>query len=568
MWGCDIILREAQFAVANSGPVTGGRHLRLFTLGIGHGASTDLCEGLARVGNGDCYMMTQSEEVVQRCVNLLNAAKSPPIASLYSTFIDWGCTEVTGRSAIGDTFPKASPVQQAPLTTTQMFNSNRFVVSAILSNTTVVPRQVFIRGRVPGGNEFSLPIPVYVAQSTPMLHTLAARRIITELQDGETPLSGSSSGTYKEPSVIAKATIETYSICYQLVSKYTAFVVVEDEDEKIDEDGDYEFVSQCGDDSQLSLDEGGVKEQGRVVTAPVVFEQVVEDTMRLGEVQDNFPRGNETRATGQAPGRRPGQGNHGPTMVQSDSVSETQCIHSLFRGGTHISTVLRKGKYYTYCSKYDQGSWSIVPGFLARSIGELRKGHYTTGIAQVLAHTGLAIGMNLDKIVSFASDSAQFCLQHPEFDDDYFYVPPVPSVGIIQPKVVSPCVIMVCSGANVAPVARLQAFNGSFSLNDDLVRMLRDDLSSEITLSNLKGAIPDAIRSNPQAETIWATVLAVAHLKLRMPAEKEVWKGMWNKAMEYVLQTIGDADTTAFSDLLEDAMVQLRVLDRFPFIPR
>ncbi len=76
---------------------------RVFSVGIGNGASEALCSGIARVGNGVCFMTTQSEEIKDRCSKILRAARAHPHGSTSNLIVDWGY----------DTVPRAPPKPQA-----------------------------------------------------------------------------------------------------------------------------------------------------------------------------------------------------------------------------------------------------------------------------------------------------------------------------------------------------------------------------------------------------------------------------------------------------------------------
>jgi hypothetical protein len=84
-WDLDGVLSEVKSAVAGAPK---GAYLRVSVLGIGNSASTAMCEGMARVGNGTCMMVGEEETTFTgKIARMLKAAKTPPISNIS---VDWG----------------------------------------------------------------------------------------------------------------------------------------------------------------------------------------------------------------------------------------------------------------------------------------------------------------------------------------------------------------------------------------------------------------------------------------------------------------------------------------------
>ena len=253
--------------------------LRVFTIGIGNGASSALCGGVARVGNGVCYMTTRSEDVKDRCSKLLRAARALPFGCTTNLKVDWGYNSVEHSPPpppepkvkvpvnifdesynplekgedIGPAFELSAhaDVLQAPSKVPNLYPGNRFLVSAILTNTTQVPKKVMLNGTLPGGAPIQLGVDVaYVVTDEnrpPMLHTLAAKRYIRELEDGDLSSLGISGSFAKGAhDAVVKAAVVEYGTRYSLASRYTSFVAVEKEKGESEKEKEKEKKTQNG----------------------------------------------------------------------------------------------------------------------------------------------------------------------------------------------------------------------------------------------------------------------------------------------------------------------------------
>ena len=106
----------------------------------------------------------------------------------------------------------------------------------------------------------------------------------------------------------------------------------------------------------------------------------------------------------------------------------------------------------------------------------------------------------------------------------------------------------------VTPIARLQAFNGSFALDNSLVALL-SKANSRITSQSLKASIPASIRvlQHADPQVAWATLLVAAYLKVKLANEKDIWEGIWEKAMRFVMDAV-NGGPFIFSQLLDEAI--------------
>ncbi|KAJ3897895.1 hypothetical protein F5879DRAFT_995412 [Lentinula edodes] len=60
--------------------------IRVFTVGIGDGASSDTCDSIARAGNGFAVYVKQGEPVAGKCARVVRAARTPMVVDVV---VDW-----------------------------------------------------------------------------------------------------------------------------------------------------------------------------------------------------------------------------------------------------------------------------------------------------------------------------------------------------------------------------------------------------------------------------------------------------------------------------------------------
>ncbi|KAH7889185.1 hypothetical protein F5I97DRAFT_1842335 [Phlebopus sp. FC_14] len=231
--------------------------LRVFVLGIGPHVSSDMCERLARVGNGECLFALSEESITGKCARLLNAGRTKNIEKIE---VEWDndsfgtpttpqqvrfSPTTTPRLPAGVVeLAPPPPIQQAPQTLTRIFRGLRFTVFAITSLRSI-PKSVKLLTKLEGVDVPQEQV-VSVTEVKPfrdpdvelevaLVHSLAARKLIIEIGEGRgsvpVPASVVAGQMYSEDE-LRKAEIIRLGLEYQLVSKYTSFVAVESGNER------------------------------------------------------------------------------------------------------------------------------------------------------------------------------------------------------------------------------------------------------------------------------------------------------------------------------------------------
>ncbi|KAJ7223092.1 von Willebrand factor type A domain-containing protein, partial [Mycena pura] len=280
-WDVQGVLSEVKAAVTR-GPAHA--YLRVSALGIGNTASTAMCEGIARVGNGTCMMVGEQEtSLTGKIARMLKAARTPLVSDVA---VDWGvpvveqaqnadslldeddafvmvsAAEQTGKpkgKATLDMFdetldpldmdaepvlpppkvvlPPPPHIQQSPFRIRTINPGNRFNVYAILQvefTGKTAPKTVTITGLTECGSKIQLSVPVALSslpnalESPPAIHALVARKIIQDLEDGQHDLDNGIPDDVDLRARTVRAAIARLGTVYSVSSSQTSFVAVDE----------------------------------------------------------------------------------------------------------------------------------------------------------------------------------------------------------------------------------------------------------------------------------------------------------------------------------------------------
>ncbi|EPT01795.1 hypothetical protein FOMPIDRAFT_1059549 [Fomitopsis schrenkii] len=569
LWNVDSLMSMVRTNAATAGDSASGTYLRVFTLGVGYGASTTLCEGLARAGNGLCLMTTQSEELAGKCSRLLRASRVPPSGNLRNLRVDWNYTGpdplLQGRdlpaaehvpepqepSAALNLFdascdplaaaedagfaidvPLIKGLQQAPSAIPEFYPGSRFIVSAILSKTTRVPSSVILRGETPDGQAVELDVPVRAANFQkawpPLVHTLAAHRLIQELEDGYLDCLGVTAKVEPDRAKeIARAAIVRVSTEYQLASKYASFIAIEQEDAKgkaaAIEDSDFEVLSEVDYDDFEWIDD-------------------VDAMDTTSDAQDKAGSGSALDPHAYIPSHT------GYSRAQQAAENEKERLRNtqMPASGTRVSSVskrkpgLGKGAVARYRKVLPEPPLSTSRGRARaeqESFGDCyieqereREREREASPVRDSSSTGFARKTGgRTRATARKSTGGK-----------------APRKAMAQP----PATVSALPEDPVAAIARLQLFDGSFQLDDALRQLV---FGESLTWDQFVATVPPSIGSHLHGGQIWAAALAMAYLAVKAADKRDVWSGLWEKANEYAVQAL-QGSTVSFHLLVNDAV--------------
>ena len=185
---------------------------RVFTFGIGAGASHHLVRGLARAGEGEAEFIAPGERVEGKVMRQLSRALQ---AACTDVAVDWGGLAVT----------------QAPHEVPPVFADGRVLLFARVEKASAA--NVTLRAVGPDGPvSLGLPLDPATAVEGTLVGTLWARRMIRDLEEGRSvlhPRRGSQQARalgLKDEAV--KTEIVRLGTTWSLVSRHTSFVAVQE----------------------------------------------------------------------------------------------------------------------------------------------------------------------------------------------------------------------------------------------------------------------------------------------------------------------------------------------------
>ncbi|GLB39924.1 hypothetical protein LshimejAT787_0704340 [Lyophyllum shimeji] len=243
-WDVKACMEKTEAAVRQRS--TEKNFMRVFTVGLGDGVSTEACDGIARAGGGmSVYVRSAEEKFLGKCARLVAAARMVPVKNIK---VQWekspdgppppgggeGCEggeRATGPVSLsGSSFQFPTDVgpqtrsRQAPSKFPDFLPGTRLHAYAIVPKSTAVTNSLKITGFIPAINrpyEETIPIiPMLHSYQNRFLHTCAAKAFIQELEDGAR--TGMSAQEMRDEIIY-------YGTTFGLTSRHTSFLAVDND---------------------------------------------------------------------------------------------------------------------------------------------------------------------------------------------------------------------------------------------------------------------------------------------------------------------------------------------------
>ncbi|RVX68790.1 hypothetical protein B0A52_07676 [Exophiala mesophila] len=514
--------------------VGGVNNARFFTLGIGSGASSALVEGIARAGNGFAQFVGEGEKMDNRVVRMLKGALTPHISdysmeviyddkenstseddfeivdsetasartlvppeqdqspkkkiSLFDTsYVEEPTNPPTGRF---DHLPKIAIPKtiQTPHKIPALFPFNRTTVYLLLGPDAPprAPKLVKLRGTSDQG-PLELDISVQDIGTGETLHQLAAKKVIQELEEGRSWLTEArgADGTLFKTShdgqwdLIIEREAVRIGVDFQVAGKGTSFVAVE----------------KNGDSSEGAKD---------LVLRPVPSGSSNKPQPQSGLYAMSVGRGSGARfrlaraappsATASMPPPPPGSAPHTAAAFSPAPAPAMCATPSPFVGGGGVaeSAMARGSAPAPTDSALFSSGQSLCRALLSRTS---RKDSRPRASSAKKSKPPATTGADEYFETEFAHDE-------PEADFGL-------SSEITQTD-------------KMHTVIDLQAFDGSWSLSDELVKVLELPAGYD--------NMPDGVKD----KTVWATMITIAWFEKVLADSEDVWEMVVDKAREWL----------------------------------
>lgn len=292
IWGQDQL-----FELINKNVGESKGAIRVFSIGIGLGASTSLVEGVARAGRGFAQTVDNGEKMDKKVIRMLKGALFPHITD-YSLEIKYDTPDmatdddddfeliekvndaltITGLEDIKDAKASSPPTAKvkAPISLFNrlkqvkddvktaapakdaipsvdrpryicipgeipaLFPFNRTTAYVLISGPTARPKSVLLKGTCDHG-PLELEIPITAGEAGVTIHQLAARKEMKELEEGRgwTSFAKDAKGELLKKkydgrySDIVEREAVDLGTTFQIVGKWTSFVAVQDGSDKV-----------------------------------------------------------------------------------------------------------------------------------------------------------------------------------------------------------------------------------------------------------------------------------------------------------------------------------------------
>lgn len=576
--------------------------VRLFTLGIGDGASFALIEGLSRAGNGFAQTVSDNEKLDRKVIRMLKAALTPHVSDYtleiryrkthvpvldkeegddFEIVADIDLTDSSASSndeAASDPSPKQkTPISlydtlvnpndnlqvasdtpdilipkilQTPFQIPPLFPFNRTSIFMLLSPETAgqEPEAVTLRATSKHGPlVLDIPVTTPIDPSGEVIHQLAARKAALEIEEGRGWIfhanheSVSLQEAYPRDfhNMIEREAVRL-GVEFQVGGKWCSFVAIDDGGKVLNTSSAPEKQASMPD---VCLNVLPWAQNASVGNGPRLF----------GSASPAVPNAMASQSTGNAFGAASGSTSFAPDRRHRASLfGQPMSSGSLFPGQSSSHN-------------HPFGSGSFLSGPMAsNSTGMMGAGMSSGPFPSTPSQGGGAFGANTAGGLGLFGNQAMskpqgglFGQQAVHIGVDEYRILGTPGMVYETAETDDLTVKSVPElfgekrppAAQESPletIVRLQHFVGFWTWSDEVLDAIAVDQEDLVT---------NEINMSPDA---WATIAVLAFLRRRLADEKDVWELLEQKAVAWLSTQMSSDEHDKLGEMIDTAGKQLR----------
>lgn len=504
--------------------------LRLFSLGIGDAVSHHLVEGIARAGAGYSQFVTSQERLDKKVVRMLSAGLQAPLDDFQldwpgkpspnemvynlvgldhkdefevvekpqktsTSFFDKDADDSEEMKAEPPPKPAkfsliAPPIQQFPETIPPLYNASRHVMFLLFPTSHPVPQTVALKATL-DGSPVTLDIPVTEVRlddEKPIIHTLAARTLLGELQEGRLDVQTRNANNDSLADAVVQEGIRI-GVKYSLASKWTSFVAVDEQSQSAHDQDATETPAMEPAKPRPGIALSALQMQPQALLASITGAS-------SGRAQPKFKKSTST----------------GFAKQKCDSESEEEMAVEMAESDVVFPSPTSYGVMHAAAAPPPPPPQPAAP-FL--------------GVKRFVGGVFQAARKSSRKEESEKSYSAS-CIPST--------MSPVPTgapPGALADMAAADDKEATTDEGKLHEIVIQQESSGAFPANTKLARRLGFDNTGVVAAK-----LPPAL-NNKVSQAIWMTVLICVFLENKLKSEKEAWELVVEKAWNYVSSQVG-----------------------------
>ncbi|KAJ1533687.1 hypothetical protein HK096_004926, partial [Nowakowskiella sp. JEL0078] len=559
----DDIVSDVQINISKSKE----NFVRVFTLGIGNGVSRNLVESVARAGEGYSQYVVAGERMERKVLRMLKNAILPPMTDyqiewpdvLENSTENWQLVSDPKNLKIFDEYSTSSFVpsrlmkshqlfHQAPFHIPPLYSGSRYIVCGLFTGKikkNLEGLQIKIRGSSPDG-PIELEVPVTLVKPGIIIHTITARKLIQDLEEGTSCIHFANSGIeLSRLSDVVKSKIVNLGTKFSIASSFTSFVAIDNNGNSISAPRQSTTLfknSQSGFGGSASSIFASAQAFGSTnFYVPKPFDAVHRlESLETTNVPTNFSTSSGFRSIAKASAEKSTTSLFGATPI--NNFASTPFGNQATKTSGTFNTSPAREKYRPLDQK-------ITPDFRsAHSFSA--SGNYFDAAFPPISFSD-EFGASLIEKVTFRSEHLIPESKAMRSDKNANPIPDsrIETSGFSFSRKKSltetndgllyyaPTITTKTDILLDQKLIRLQLFDGSFAITEALVSFIWTTIDG-VYLRGTEVGIAETLKTRATFEAVWASMIAMAIFKLNFEDSNEDWELLYEKTSKFVMDEV------------------------------